>query len=218
MKRTVSQAWVAFNRVNALLKSKAFMTKAQVCQAQSCMFCNPTVLLDQHGLHCLQLAKVSKVLQRYTKIRLAQGDHSYVTGITSLDLYQRRHISDPLVFLRAATEKRIQLATTHAAELQNPVDIQEWWNTILASVHQHPAATRAMSNEPGTIFPRPRLHCTQHFHSKKLLRYQITKTHQKTTKITKRSQKHRRNIMRPRTICSTVSRSEWYAHLSTLWT
>ena len=49
LKRTVSQAWVAFNRVNALLKSKAFMTKHRFAKHNPACFATLRYFLTSTG-------------------------------------------------------------------------------------------------------------------------------------------------------------------------
>ena len=183
LKHRLRHSWIAYNRLSALLKSKALPVHKRL-QLHQCI-CLATL---RYGLSCTGLTMAGRqkvygtVLRQW---RALANNLPHITGLSNATFLTNFHLADPLEGLDTTLIKRLdKVESGPIAQLQPPV-VKRWWEH-LRKITNDPTVTQAASKVPlrhqDARPPAPCDVCGLSFPNEATLRWHISNVHVKLTK------------------------------------
>ncbi|CAE7458415.1 unnamed protein product [Symbiodinium natans] len=183
LKHRLRHSWIAYNRLSALLKSKALPVHKRL-QLHQCI-CLATL---RYGLSCTGLTMAGRqkvygtVLRQW---RALANNLPHITGLSNATFLTNFHLADPLDGLDAILIKRLdKVESGPIAPLQPPV-VKRWWEH-LRKITNDPTVTQTTSKVPlrhqDARPPAPCDVCGLSFPNEATLRWHISNVHVKLTK------------------------------------
>ena len=183
LKHRLRHSWIAYNRLSAILKSKALPVHKRL-QLHQCI-CLATL---RYGLSCTGLTMAGRqkvygtVLRQW---RALANNLPHVTGLSNAAFLTSYNLPDPLVGLDSALLKRLDKVTFGPVAQLQPKLVHRWWEH-LRKITTNPACTQVECKVPSksqqVVPSAPCDVCGLTFPNEATLRWHISNVHVKLTK------------------------------------
>ena len=168
------QAWIAFNRLSCVLKSRKLPVALKLRLYHAVCIACATYGLSSIGLSSEGRAQYHATIMR--QLRMVIGDHSLLTGRTHAEILEMYKVKDPLIHVDGLLLRRAQQAQNNSSIPHHDALVQHWAQLTYSLSTPEPSQPKLAHRRPESSSVIREV-CGQDFQDLAAYRFHHTKVH-----------------------------------------